>query len=225
MVIFHCHCGTVPRFRKSIEIETIASPYWAPTLEFKIHLAMPENCALGDLGLRSWGRTCLLKSYTHKNARWIPKISKNDGPWKICRRLQIWPHFLVPMLNFRGHVVFFWNACCFCCFWSLPHLKMNICTFEVANWSFAAIKISNFIFRDTLSIIERTISAVDSTTTWFSFLYDSRFGIWPQFWSIHAKLPSHCYFLMGRRDRGRRVLEDPIESSPRFFHGFLWPSK
>ena len=35
------------RFRRSIEIETIASPYWAPTLEFKLHLSEPQNCTLG----------------------------------------------------------------------------------------------------------------------------------------------------------------------------------
>ena len=37
----------VSRFRRSIEIETIASPYWAPTLEFKLHLSEPKNCTLG----------------------------------------------------------------------------------------------------------------------------------------------------------------------------------
>lgn len=36
------------RFRQSIQIETISSPFWAPTLEFKLHLSNPENCSLGD---------------------------------------------------------------------------------------------------------------------------------------------------------------------------------
>lgn len=49
-----------PKVPEVYWVETIASPYWAPTLEFKIHLAMPENCALGDLGLNSWNWENLL---------------------------------------------------------------------------------------------------------------------------------------------------------------------
>lgn len=35
-------------FRQSIQIQVIASPYWAPTLEFKVRLCDPENCSLGN---------------------------------------------------------------------------------------------------------------------------------------------------------------------------------
>ena len=34
----------------------------------------------------------------------------------------------------NGNVVFFGNACCFSCFFSLPNLKMKICSFEIAGF-------------------------------------------------------------------------------------------
>eukprot|EP00434_Breviolum_minutum_P000523 symbB.v1.2.000450.t1/scaffold32.1/size405148/23 len=98
-------------FRKSIEIETIASPYWAPTLEFKIHLAMPENCALGTY-LHSC-RVKVIDGDTFPSSRYQEQLSRGEEGmneirsvglfwqyWKLC-------FFQVPGIAWRTLLTIF----------------------------------------------------------------------------------------------------------------------
>lgn len=92
-------------FRRSIEIETIASPYWAPTLEFKLHLSEPKNCTLGTY-LHSC-RVKVIDGDTFPSSRYQDLLSQGEKGVRQIRSVglfwQFWKlcFFQVPGIAWR----------------------------------------------------------------------------------------------------------------------------
>mmetsp|Transcript_72169 Transcript_72169/g.168920 ORF Transcript_72169/g.168920 Transcript_72169/m.168920 type:complete len:800 (+) Transcript_72169:45-2444(+) len=98
-------------FRQSIQISTVASPFWSPTLEFKVHLSKPEGCSLGNY-LRSC-RVKVIDGDTFPSSKYETQLRQGKQGvqqiraigllfeyWKLC-------FFQVPGVGRRSLVILF----------------------------------------------------------------------------------------------------------------------
>lgn len=88
-------------FRQSIRVSTIASPYWSPTLEFKVHLCKPSGAALGR-----YLRTCRVKvidSDTFPSSKYESQLLRGkQGVSEIRTIGLLWEYWKLCFLQLPG---------------------------------------------------------------------------------------------------------------------------
>ena len=91
-------------FRKSIEIATISCPLWSPTLEYKVKLHRPHNCALG-IYLKT-ARVKIIDRNAFPTSKYAEQLARGEEGVKSIRTLSLlWDYwklcYKVPGVRWR----------------------------------------------------------------------------------------------------------------------------
>eukprot|EP00439_Symbiodinium_sp_Y106_P027438 s439_g3.t1 len=88
-------------YRQSIQIQTVSSPLWSPTLEFKIHLANPTGCSVG-MHLSSC-RVKVIDADPFPSSRYADLLLQGEeGVKKIRRICLLWEYWKLCILQVPG---------------------------------------------------------------------------------------------------------------------------
>ncbi|CAE7776225.1 SLC8A1, partial [Symbiodinium necroappetens] len=102
---YHTASGQVEfkdrEYRQSIQIQTVSSPLWSPTLEFKIHLANPTGCSVG-MHLSSC-RVKVIDADPFPSSKYGNLLLQGEeGVKKIRRICLLWEYWKLCILQVPG---------------------------------------------------------------------------------------------------------------------------